>query len=246
MAFELVDLGPHDTGYAPSRWAFDAAVTRVFADMLWRSIPQLDTVRDLTVSLGVPYVRPGTAVLDLGCSLGDALMPFYLRRGAANRYVGVDDSPAMVDAAVGRFASGIEAGLVDIRRLDLRHDFPTTGPTSLILSILTLMFLPVERRLGVLRHCHDALVPGGALLLAEKLMGGPAFDYPLQVRYEAHKRAMGYTQEAIDRKRVSLQGVLVPLPARANEDLLEAAGFADHEVVWRWCNFAMWLAVKGA
>ena len=58
------------------------------------------------------------------------------------------------------------------------------------------------------------------------------------------ERANGYTQEAIDRKRLSLEGVLVPLTERENTALLRDAGFAAVEMFWRHLNFAAWLAVK--
>jgi tRNA (cmo5U34)-methyltransferase len=59
------------------------------------------------------------------------------------------------------------------------------------------------------------------------------------------KRRRGYTNEQIDRKRLSLEGVLVPVTARWNEDLLRAAGFGEVDCFWRWMNFAGWVAVRG-
>jgi hypothetical protein len=58
------------------------------------------------------------------------------------------------------------------------------------------------------------------------------------------KRANGYTREEIDRKRLSLEGVLVPVTARWNEDALRSAGFSSVDCFWRWMNFAAWVAVK--
>ena len=42
--------------------------------------------------------------------------------------------------------------------------------------------------------------------------------------YHGLKRANGYGEEAIERKRLSLEGVLVPVTAAGNEDLLRGAG----------------------
>ena len=46
------------------------------------------------------------------------------------------------------------------------------------------------------------------------------------------------------RRRVALEGVLVPETASGNERLLRKAGFSDVECFWRWMNFASWVAVK--
>ena len=62
-------------GHAPAgeRWEFDTSVTTVFDDMLKRSIPQYEVMRHAVTELALRYVKPGTDVLDLGCSLGEAL-----------------------------------------------------------------------------------------------------------------------------------------------------------------------------
>jgi tRNA (cmo5U34)-methyltransferase len=70
------------------RWQFDRDVTEVFENMLARSIPQYGTMRALVFDLGASLVKPGTAIVDLGCSKGDALAPFVRRFGTTNRYIG--------------------------------------------------------------------------------------------------------------------------------------------------------------
>ena len=55
------------------------------------------------------------------CSRGDALAPLVERFGAHNRFVGVEVSQAMLDAARKRFQGYIDCGVVSIREMDLRH-----------------------------------------------------------------------------------------------------------------------------
>ena len=42
----------------------------------------------------------------------------------------------------------------------------------------------------------------------------------------------------------SLEGVLVPVTASWNEELLAKAGFKQIDCFWRWMNFAGWIAIK--
>jgi tRNA (cmo5U34)-methyltransferase len=79
----------------------------------------------------------------------------------------------------------------------------------------------------------------------EKVLGSSApIDDLLVRRYYALKAAHGYTAEQIERKRLALEGVLVPVAARSNEDLMRDAGFDQIDCFWRWCNFAGWIALK--
>jgi tRNA (cmo5U34)-methyltransferase len=230
-------------GHKPTeRWEFDGSVTEVFEDMLSRSIPQLDAMRDLVLQIGTRFVQPGTDIVDLGCARGDAMAQFLQNHRETNRFVGIEVSQPMLAVARNRFESLIESGTVDIREDDLRLIYPDVR-ASLTLCILTLQFVPLEYRLRVLEDAFKRTVPGGAFVLVEKILGADAQMNTLLVDlYYRHKRAMGYTQEEIDRKRLSLEGVLVPVTASWNEDLLRRAGFSRIECFWRVLNFCGWIA----
>jgi tRNA (cmo5U34)-methyltransferase len=241
------ESAPSSLGYRPEgRWEFDEEVTRVFDDMLRRSIPQYETMRALVFDVGSRFVRPGTAVVDLGCSRGEALAPFIDAFGGSVRYVGVDVSPPMLQACRRRFENEIELGILELLDIDLRHGYPDSA-ASVTLAVLTLQFTPIDHRLRILHDAYGHTVEGGAFLLVEKVLGSSAHaDRLMTDLHHELKRANGYGQEEIDRKRLSLEGVLVPATAEWNEDLLRRAGFREVECVWRCLNFAAWLAVKGA
>lgn len=226
------------------KWQFDAEVTDVFDEMLRRSIPQYDVMRSAVFEIASRFAKEKTAIVDLGCSRGDALDPLVSRFGAYNRFVGVEVSLPMLEAARKRFQGYIACGVVSIREMDLRHQFPPER-ASVILSVLTLQFTPIEYRLKIVREAFNALIPGGALILVEKVLGASAdLDAMLVDLYYGMKRENGYSQEEIDRKRLSLEGVLVPVTASWNEQLLHQCGFTEVDCFWRYLNFAGWVAVK--
>lgn len=232
-------------GHLPSddRWAFDDSVTDVFDDMLARSIPQYQTMRELTTRVGREFVQPGTTIVDLGASRGEALDPFIQALGAQNRYLGVEVSQPMRDAFTARYGS-YPADLIRLSDIDLRERYPIVD-ASLTLCVLTLMFIPINYRQRIVRDIAATTRPGGAVILVEKVIGGNATTDRLMVEhYHAMKAAHGYSREEIDRKRLALEGVQVPITAAWNEDLLRAAGFADVECIWRHLNFAAWVGVK--
>ena len=225
-------------------WEFDDEVTQVFDDMLERSIPQYDTMRGLVFEVGKRFVRPGAAVVDLGCSRGEALAPFVHTFGADCTYVGVEVSPPMLDVCRRRFEREVTAGRMSVLDLDLRTAYPDAD-AAVTLAVLTLQFVPIEHRPRVVREIYDHTVPGGALVMVEKVLGNSATTDGLMTDlYLDLKRAHGYGEEEIERKRLSLEGVLVPVNADWNEDMLRRAGFDEVECFWRCLNFAGWVAVK--
>ncbi len=229
---------------AAERWAFDSSVADVFDDMLARSIPQLDVMRELTTALARRFVVPGTAILDLGCSRGDALAPLVAEFGSKAHYIGADVSEPMLAAARERFKPYIDNNVVEIIAHDLRDGVPAKMGTSVILSILTLMFTPINYRARVVQSARDRLLHGGAFILVEKLISEDAkLDDLLQSEYHEMKYRNGYSREAIARKALALEGVQVPITAAWNEDLLRSAGFKRVECFWRWMNFAGWIAI---
>ncbi len=242
---ETVAAAIDSRGHLPEgKWAFDADVAGCFDDMLQRSIPQYDEMRRLCYEVSSAYVQPQTDIVDLGCSRGEAMAALISEFGCYNRHVGVEVSEPMLAAARARYATLIDAGVVEITSHDLRHEFPPVK-ASVIQSILTLQFIPIEYRQRVVQNVYQHLLPGGAFVLVEKVLGATSdLDGLMVEQYLAMKAAHGYTQEEIDRKRLSLEGVLVPVTAAWNEDMLRREGFRNVDCFWRWMNFAAWVAVK--
>lgn len=227
------------------KWEFDQEVTDCFEEMLERSIPAYSDMRELVTRIGKRYVRHRTSIIDLGCSTGEAINPFIQKFGCQNNYRLYDVSKPMLEKTRNRYAGWIEEGFVDVQELDIRNGLPEHTYASLILSVLTLQFTPIEYRQKIIQSIYDGLEPGGALILVEKVLGSNyALDSMLVDEYYRIKADNAYTQEQISAKRKSLEGVLVPITAKWNEEMLKDAGFRNVDCFWRYLNFAGWVAVK--
>lgn len=227
------------------KWEFDKEVTDCFDEMLERSIPAYTDMRELVTRIGKRYIQRRTSVIDLGCSTGEAVNPFIQTCGCQNNYRLYDVSKPMLEKTRERYAGWIEEGVVDVQEFDIRNGLPVHTFASLILSVLTLQFTPIEYRLKIMQSIYDSLVPGGALILVEKVLGSNYnMDSMMVDEYYRIKAENAYTQEQISAKRKSLEGVLVPITAKWNEDMLKQAGFKEVDCFWRYLNFAGWVAVK--
>lgn len=237
---ELDDL--FDRANAPGRpFRFDADVARVFPDMVSRSVPGYAELIGISGLIARRVARPGTRCYDLGCSLGAVTREILLRTDPAVRIIAVDNAPAMID--------GLRARLVDlpgserVEPLQLDVEQVPIAQASLVVLNLTLQFIAPERRLALLERIRAGMVPDGALILAEKVLvpndhGGKL----LTALHEDFKRAHGYSDLAISRKRAALERVLVPDSIATHEQRLTAAGFAGFTRWYQSLNFVAWVA----
>jgi tRNA (cmo5U34)-methyltransferase len=116
---------------------------------------------------------------------------------------------------------------------------------SVVLMYFTLQFIAPERRDALMKKIAAGLRPGGVLLLAEKLAFQPDENQRwLDTHHHDFKRAQGYSDLEIARKRQALENVLVPETRDEHHRRLKDAGF-DQVIDWFQCfNFAAIAAVK--
>lgn len=235
------DTDIHEALPDDGRWEFNEEVTAVFDEMLERSIPQYHAMRRTVFEIGRRFGGESPWVMDLGCSRGDAIAPFVEEGWAAT---GLEVSQPMVDAARERFRSDES---VEILQTDLRKERVRGASRSadLVLAILTLQFVPINYRQRIVSDCCAALKHGGAMVVVEKVLGdGTQMDELMVDVYHETKQLAGYSREEVERKQMALEGVLVPVTADWNIDLLRRAGFREVDTFWAWCNFRGFLAIK--
>lgn len=224
----------------PGDFVFDEAVAAVFPDMIQRSVPGYPAIINMIQLLAGRYAQAGSNLIDLGCSLGAATAALAMgSRDRDCRVIGVDNAPAMLERARLSLAEshpGIEWQCADVRDV-------VVDDASVVVLNFTLQFLSPDDRPALLRRIRDGLRPGGILILSEKISGeDSAADELLRQMHHAFKRANGYSQLEISRKRTALEHVLVPETLKVHRQRLREAGF-DRTDLWFQCfNFVSLIA----
>ncbi len=233
--------------YKPDgKWTFDDGVTRVFEDMLSRSIPGYSTMRDCVVRIANPILTnsPIPRLLDIGSSRGETIYQILdsLPAHVSVTAVGVDSSKPMVDAATDLFGNFDNVRFVCADATDIEI---SPMEYSVITSVLTAQFIPLDVRQHFYKQVHNGLSFNGAFIIVEKILGETPLcqDFLVDI-YHRYKSDNGYTDEQIEEKRKALQGVLVPLRGSENERMLNDAGFTNIQRFWQCLNFAGWVAFK--
>lgn len=223
-------------------FVFDETVAAVFPDMIKRSVPGYPAIVNMIQLLAERYAQPRSALLDLGCSLGASTVALALGgAGRDCRVIGVDNAPAMLSRARAMLSATypeIVWSCTDVR------DTPIVDASIVALNF-TLQFLPPADRLPLLARIHAGLRPGGILILSEKIAGeDDAADRLLIEMHHAFKRANGYSELEISRKRSALENVLVPEKLSMHQQRLRAAGFARADLWFQCFNFVSLVALK--
>ncbi|KRW59452.1 carboxy-S-adenosyl-L-methionine synthase CmoA [Pseudomonas sp. TTU2014-080ASC] len=228
-------------------FVFNEDVVRVFPDMIKRSVPGYPTIVENIGVLAGQFAQPHSVLYDLGSSLGAVTQALRRHVQIADcKVIAVDNSSAMVErcreylhAQDSMFQEllPVEVLEADILNLDLQ-------PASLIAMNFTLQFIQPEHRAELLSKIRKALLPGGALILSEKLrFEDPAQHELLTDLHIAFKRANGYSELEIAQKRSAIEKVMLPDSLEQHRERLLTAGFSQ-VVPWFQClNFASLIAL---
>lgn len=221
-------------------WKFTREVVTVFDGHVRASVPFYDDIQALVAELADWLVPAGGLVADLGCSTGNTSAAILARHPDREiRVVLYDEALHMVHEAQQRLGEAAP-GRVDyhIGRLQdgLQH---ADADLSLLLFVLQFIPYPADRA-AVLEHAHRAAAPTGALIVAEKTRPRDArwAEIAAEVSHDVKARA-GISGEQIRAKAAALRGVLHPYPQDETIALIEAAGWHQPEVLFRWHQWTL-------
>mmetsp|Transcript_15467 Transcript_15467/g.25288 ORF Transcript_15467/g.25288 Transcript_15467/m.25288 type:complete len:658 (-) Transcript_15467:1080-3053(-) len=251
--YELNLVGKVDRIYeahGPKPFEFNEEVVKVFDDMVSRSVPLYCEVIDLLLYWVHKYYQPGTNIYDLGCSTGTTLE--VIARSFSNtigdgsvsaRFVGIDNSSAMVKECQKKLAWASKKHTVDIH-LDDILTFPITNASFVIMNY-TLQFIPIAQRYEMLRNIFQGLAENGVVFISEKVRSDDAeYQETCTWIYEDFKERRGYSKRYIARKKDALMNVLVPFTEAEMKGALNTVGFEHVEILAKWNNFTTFVARK--
>ena len=220
---------------------FDEAVASVFDDMLSRSVPYYDTVRQIIISLILANQRDGMKVLDLGSSTAKFLLELHGKMSRDMRLKGLDNSQPMIDRAYHKcqaFGADIELVLGDMLEYDFNHE-------DVVVANYTLQFIRPMQRTKLIKSIYDGLHDDGMFIFSEKVVfDHKHLDKQMIDIYYNYKKTQGYSEYEIAQKREALENVLIPFTIRENIQMCKDAGFTQIDTIFQWANFVTFVARK--
>ena len=223
---------------------FGSKVANVFDDMVNRSVPFYGEMQRMIAELAADYAKPGTDVYDLGCATGTTLIGMNTSIPEGIRFIGIDDSPEMLDKCQIKLDEIGISRPIELRVADLNANVEIAN-ASVVVLCLTLQFVRPIYREKLLRSVFDGLGNGGVLILAEKILAEDSvFNREFIKHYYNYKRRNQYSDMEISQKREALENILIPYKLSENIAMLHNIGFDNCEVFFKWYNFSGLIARK--
>ncbi|MCY4328534.1 MAG: carboxy-S-adenosyl-L-methionine synthase CmoA, partial [Endozoicomonadaceae bacterium] len=224
-------------------FTFDENVARVFSDMIKRSVPGYTEIISSLPLITARYAQEDSNLYDLGCSLGASTLA--MRQGVEGKHckiIAVDNSSAMLNRLRQRVHQDTHKTPVIIREDDICETPVENG--SVVVMNFTLQFIPVAKRLPLLTKINAGMRSGGALILSEKLIFTDEKQRILEALQLDFKKANGYSQLEISKKRDAIANVLLPESLDTHKQRLKIAGFNQIIIWFQHFNFVSILAIK--
>lgn len=230
---------------------FDSKVSRVFDDMVNRSVPGYQDAQKIAAQLIKKKINPCSTIYDLGCATGNTLILLDQCIDENVQLVGIDNSNSMLEKAREKISylhkmenycgvkDRINFECKDINEIDM---FPSAG--CFILN-LTLQFIRPILRPVLIKRLYKSLQDKGILILFEKTVEEEAVFNRLFIElHHDFKRKSNYSEMEISKKREELENVLVPYTEKENHQLLTTSGFRKISTLYKYLNFNVTVAIK--
>lgn len=223
------------------QFEFDQSVASVFDDMIARSVPFYEVCTDLITDLLAKTLKKNAKVIDLGCSTANLLLNLAQKRSDLELF-GIDNSQAMIDRAKNKasaFGIKLNLSVEDI----LKTKF---SEFDCVILNYTLQFIRPIKRTQLVHEIYKNLNQNGIFVFSEKLVHEDKVLTKNFIEiYENYKEKQGYSAYEIAQKRKALENVLIPYSQKENEQMCHEAGFLQVECIFKWANFASFIAQKG-
>lgn len=223
---------------------FGKETTRVFDDMLGRSVPFYHEMQRMICELSAEFAQENSRIYDLGCSTGTTILEIGSSVPKSVSFVGVDSSAEMLKEAKHKLRKEKFPRKVSFVHADLNKGVKVENASVVIMN-LTLQFIRPLYREKLIAGIAKGVKPGGCLILIEKVLSPNSTINRLFIKfYYEFKKRNGYTQMEIAQKREALENVLIPYHFDENRELLLRNGFKGCDMFFRWYNFCGLIAIK--
>lgn len=257
ITYDTYEHYPED----PNMFRFDAEVASIFDDMANRSIPLYHDLHEFAAKLAARSYFKARAqgrpflVLDVGASTGNFFLSLWaeLRTVVDKRIEGLE---AVAIDPSNPMCQQLSKKLPHVECLNIgAEDLPEVlgscthyggGQFDFVSSMYVFQFIAPEwgARRAAIENVSDMLKPGGVMVAANKECMSEFLETKSTQQYHGFRMQNGYTVKEIAAKSKALENAMWTEPADDFKSDLAEAGFSSVEEIFRWLQFAAYVAIK--
>jgi tRNA (cmo5U34)-methyltransferase len=213
-----------------NKFSFDTV--KDFDNHINNSIKGYDLLDYLILNLCSFFTKEETIVIDLGCTTGRLLDKINKRY---NSYcIGYD----IIDK---QFIKETNCHLFKEDITNINFNLPKA---NIILSVFTLQFIDINKRIDILKKVYNSLNINGAFIFCEKEICNDGVIQECFTFSNYDNKKQSFTAEEILSKEVDLRKLMNNLNSKQNIDLLKESGFSIIEPFFQSLNFKGYICRK--
>lgn len=202
-----------------------------FDNHINNSIKGYDLLDYLILNISSFFIKENTTVIDLGCTSGRLL-------NKINKEYNVD--------CIGYDI--VDSNFIDTNcnliKEDITKDSFEIKKTNLIISVFTLQFIDISKRLNLLKKVYNSLNVNGAFIFCEKEICSDGVIQEVFTFANYTNKRKNFSEKEILDKEVSLRKIMNSLNTLDNINLLNSAGFKNIESFFQSLNFKGYICRK--
>lgn len=203
-----------------------------FEKHITQSIPMYTEAMDIIKSILSRFIIDNTNIYDIGCSDGRLLSGINTNKSV--RKIGIDKSLNLLRHSTEQ---------VSFLHIDLQNDFVFNN-ASVILSIFTLQFMPINCRRQIIQRIYDGLIDGGCFIFAEKIYSQDSYISDIFTFEYYDFKNKNFTTDEILCKERDLRKIMRSITHDDNIRMLQNVGFNRYDTLFKYMNFEYILAIK--
>tara|TARA_B100000401_G_scaffold437743_1_gene384087 strand:- start:881 stop:1606 length:726 start_codon:yes stop_codon:yes gene_type:complete len=228
-----------------SGWDFKTLNPQNFEKHVNKSVPGYSHGHKIITLLSDYFISQGSIIYDIGCSTGNLIsqLSLYHHKREDLQFIGIEPANNFSELFIENTKNKSSEHKFEFVNCNVQdYEFEKF---DMAVAYYSIQFIHPKYRQELISRIYDNLNWGGAFFFFEKVRGTDSrFHDMLNSLYFEYKKEMGYTNDEIINKMMSLKGVLEPYTSNENNNFLKRAGFKDTSIIFKNLCFEGLLAIK--
>ena len=234
-------------GIASSRgkWDFSKIDVNKFESHVEKSVPGYEEGHSYIQILSDYFLSDNSRCYDIGCSTGNLIKKLseYNSKKLGINFIGVEPVLSFETLFMKNTSDCSDKHCFSF--LNELIEEVELEVCDMIVSFYSIQFIHPRYRQSIIDKIYKSLNWGGGFFFFEKVRAPDArFQDMISNAYIEYKQSLGYQDDQIIQKQLSLKGVLEPFTSQANLDYLKRAGFSDITSIYKNLCFEGVIAIK--